>query len=203
MRKHNLVGIHQLGAAFIDNTRQVRHINVLARNAQLDQQPEAGQRRCACARGDQLDFLRVFADHLQRIQNRCTDRDGGAMLVVMEHRNLHALAQLALDIKAVRRLDVFQVDAAKRGLQRGDDVHQLVQVVLFVDLEVKHVNAGKLLEQNRLALHHRLGRQRANVAQPQHRRAVGDDGHQVAARGVLEGVVGVFDDFFARRGDAG
>ena len=116
--------------------------------------------------------------------------------------NLHALAQLALDVEAVRRLDVFQVDAAEGGLQRGDHVDQLVEVVL-VDLEVEDVDAGELLEQHRLAFHHRLGRQRADVAQAQHRRAVGDDGHQVAARGVAVGVALVGDDLFAGRRHAG
>jgi hypothetical protein len=31
--------------------------------------------------------------------------------------NLHAFAQFAFDIKTIRRFDVFQVDAAKCGLQ--------------------------------------------------------------------------------------
>ena len=41
--------------------------------------------------------------------------DGGAMLVVMEHRNVHQLAQPLLDDEAVGRLDVFQIDAAEDG----------------------------------------------------------------------------------------
>ena len=125
------------------------------------------------------------------------------MLVVVKNWNVHALAQLALDVEAIGRLDVFEVDAAKRRLQRGDDVHQLVEVVFFVDLDVKHVDAGELFEQHGLAFHHRFGRQRANVAQPKHGGAIGDDGHQIAAAGVLEGVVGVLDDFFAGRRHAG
>jgi hypothetical protein len=56
------------------------------------------------------------------------DDDGGAVLVVVEDRDLHALAQLALDVEAVRRLDVLEVDAAEGGLQRGDDVDQPVEV---------------------------------------------------------------------------
>ena len=124
------------------------------------------------------------------------------MLVIVEHRDFHALAQLALHIKAVRRLDVFQVDTAKGGLQRGDDVDQFVEIVLFVDLDVKHVDTGKLLEQHALALHHGLGGQRADVTQAQDRRAIGDDRYQIAAAGVLERRVGVFDDFFARGGHA-
>ena len=115
---------------------------------------------------------------------------------------LHALAQLALDVEAVGRLDVFEVDAAEGRFERGDDVDQLVEVLL-VDLDVEHVDAGELLEQHALAFHHRLGRQRADVAQAQHGRAVGDHGHQVAARGVPEGVGRVRDDLFAGRGHAG
>ena len=125
------------------------------------------------------------------------------MLVVVEHRNLHALAQLALHIKTIRRLDVFEVDAAKSRLQRGDDVHQLVQVVLFVNLDVKHINTGKLLEQNRLALHHRLGCQRADIAQAQDGGAIGNHRYQIAPAGVFEDGVGVFGDFLARRSNAG
>ena len=128
---------------------------------------------------------------------RRADDDGGAVLVVVEDRDLHALAQLALDVEALRRLDVFEVDAAERRLERGDDVDQLVRVGL-VDLDVEHVDAGELLEQHALAFHHRLRRQRADIAQAQHRGAVGDHADQVAARGVAGGVGRVVDDFFAR-----
>jgi hypothetical protein len=66
----------------------------------------------------------------QRVEHRGADDDRGAVLVVVEDRDLHALAQLALDDEALRRLDVFQIDAAEGRLQRGDDVDQLVGVVL-------------------------------------------------------------------------
>ncbi len=106
------------------------------------------------------------------------------MLVVVEHGDLHALAQLLLDVEALWRLDVFQVHAAERGLERGDDLDQLVGVALG-EFDVEDVDAGKLLEQAALALHHRLAGQRADVAEAQHRGAVGDDADEVAARGVL------------------
>jgi hypothetical protein len=118
------------------------------------------------------------------------------VLVVVKNRNLHPLAQLALHVEAVGRLDVFKVDSAEGGLQRGDHFHQLDGVFL-VDLDVEHINTGKLFEQYALALHHRLGSQWADIAKAEHCRAVGDDAHQIAARGVLEGVDGVLDDFFA------
>ena len=89
---------------------------------------------------------------------------------------------LRLDVEALGRLDVFQVDAAEGRLQAGDDVDQLVRVGL-VDLDVEHVDAGEFLEQAGLAFHHRLAGQRADVAQAQHGGAVGDDRDEIAARG--------------------
>ena len=200
--KLDLVFVHQLGAAFIDHAGQVGHVDVFARNAELEQQAQAGQRSSARARRDQLDFFRVFAGHFHGVEHGCADGDGGAMLVVVKDRNLHALAQLALDVKTVRRLDVFEVDGTKGGFERGNDLDQLGRV-FFVDFDVKHIDAGELLEQHALAFHHRLGGQRANVAQAQHGGAVGDDGDQIAPAGVFEGGVRVFDDFFAGRGHAG
>jgi hypothetical protein len=129
------------------------------------------------------------------------DDDRGAVLVVVEHRDVHPLAQLALDDEALRRLDVFQVDAAERGLHRGDDVDQLVRVAL-VELDVEHVDAGELLEQHALAFHHRLAGQRADVAQAEHRGAIGDHRHQVAARGVLAGHPRIRGDRLAGEGHA-
>ena len=67
-----------------------------------------------------------------------------------------ALAALALDVKAFGRLDVFEVDAAERRLERDDHVDQLVGIA-FVELDVEAVDARELLEQHRLAFHHRLG----------------------------------------------
>ena len=194
----DLVVVHQFGAAFVNHTRQIGDENVFARHANFYQQAQASQRGCASTRGDQLDGFDVFAGNLEAIENCCAHHDGGAMLVVMKNRNLHAFAQFALDIKTIWCLDVFQVDAAKSGLERGDDVDQFVQVIAFVDFQVKHVDAGELLEQDAFALHHRFCGQWANVAEPQNGGAVGDHCHQITPRGVLVGVVGVFDDFFTR-----
>ncbi len=96
------------------------------------------------------------------------------MLIVVEDRDLHALAQLALDVEALRRLDVLEVDAAEGGLKRGDDLDQLVGVEL-VQFDVEYVDAGELLEEAGLALHHRLAGERADVAEAEHRGAIGHD----------------------------
>ena len=118
------------------------------------------------------------------------------------HGDVEHLAQALLDLEAVRRGDVLEVDAAEG---RGDARHGLDEIlrVVAVHLDVEHIDIGKLLEQHRLAFHHRLGRQRAGVAQAQHRSAIADDRHQIALGGVLEGVVRVGLDGLHRLGHAG
>jgi hypothetical protein len=123
------------------------------------------------------------------------------VLVVVKNRDLEAAAQLALDVEALGRLDVLQVDAAEGRFERSDDLDQLVRVVL-VQFQVEHVDAGELLEEDCLALHHRLGGERADVAEPEDRRAVGDDGHQVSAAGVAKCIGRVRNDLKASRRDA-
>ena len=156
----------------------------------------------ASARDGDLHGANVFAHQLQAVEQRGAGNDGRAVLVVMEHRDVHALGQLALDVEALGRLDVFEVDAAQRRLQRRDDVDELVGVTLG-QFDVEHIDASEFLEQAALALHHRLAGQRADVAQAQHGRAVGDHAHEVSARGVVEGFGWVGLDVQAGVGHAG
>ena len=88
------------------------------------------------------------------------------MLIVVEDGNVHALPAQSFNDETIRSLDVFEVDRAESGLQRADDVGELLRVGL-VKLDVEAVDIGELLEQDGLALHHRLGRQPADIAQPQ------------------------------------
>src|SRR5690606_10517628 len=199
--KTRLVGVHQHGAALVHHALDVGDPDVLHRHAEVDDQVQAGQRRGARTRGHDLDLVERLAHYFQAVDEGSRHTDGGAVLIVVEHRDLHALAQLAFDDETLGRLDVFEVDAAKRGFEAGDDFDQLVGIG-FVDLDIEHVQAGELLEQHGLAFHDRLGGQRADVAQAQHGGAVGDYAHQVAARGVAHRVAGILDDLFARRGHA-
>ena len=190
------------GAAFIDQTLGVADIDVLACHTEADHDVQAGDGRRAGARDRDLHVLDAFAHQFQPVEQGRAGDDGGAVLVVMEQRNVHALAQLLLDVEALGCLDVFEVDAAQRGFQRSDDFDQLVGVALG-QFNVEDVDAGKLLEQTALAFHHRFGCQRADVAQAQHRRAIGDDAHQIAARGVLVDQRGVRLDVQTGVGDTG
>ena len=117
------------------------------------------------------------------------------MLVVVENRNVHPFAADALDHKAIRRFDIFQIDRAKSGLQPANQIGQRHRVGL-IHFDVKTIEASEFLEQDGLAFHHRFRGLRADVAQPQNRGAIGDHGHQIALGGVaarVERIVGNLD----------
>ena len=128
--------------------------------------------------------------------------DGGAVLVVVEDRDIDQLAQALLDDETLGRLDVFQVDAAEGRRDQTHGVDDIVDV-LAVDLQVDGVDIGEALKEDRLAFHHRLGAERTQIAQAQNGGAVRDDRHHVAARCVIEGQVLVAGDLQARRATPG
>ena len=120
----------------------------------------------------------------------------------MEYGNFHALPQRALDVETFRGLDVLKVDPPEGRLQARHDLDQFVRVAL-VDLDVEHVDAGKFLEQTGLSLHYRLAGQRPDIAQTEYGGAVGDDRHQVGARGQRRRLVRIIPDGKAGIGNAG
>ena len=113
-----------------------------------------------------------------------------------------SLLQAVLDLEAARRADVLEVDAAEGGRDGLDGRDDLVRV-LGVEAQREGVDAAELLEQHRLALHHRHRRRGADVAEPEDGAAVGHDRHGVALDRVLERLVGVVGDRVADPGDAG
>ena len=124
------------------------------------------------------------------------------MLVVVEDGDVHLLAELRLDVEAVRGLDVLEVDAAEGGFERLHHPHHLFGVG-DVQLDVEDVNVGEPLEEDALPLHHRLGGEGADVAEAEHGGPVRDHRHQVPARGVVEGPPRILVDFPAGLGDPG
>ena len=138
---------------------------------------------------------------LQGVDQRGEHDDRRAVLVVVEDRDVEAGAQPTLDLEAARRRDVLEVDAGEDRGDQLDRAHDLVDV-LGVEADRERVDAGEPLEQRRLALHHRQRGERAEVAQPEHRGAVGDDGDGVALDRQPAGVLGVLGDRQADPRDA-
>ena len=179
----------------------VEHDDVLAFHAEHDPQLHAGNGRRAGADADDLQRLEPLVLKLGGILERGCRDDRSAVLVVVEHGNVHPLAQGTFDQKAVGRFDILQVDPAESRLERSDDVDELVGIG-FIDLDVEHVDVGKALEQDAFAFHHGLGRTRSDVAQPEHRRSVRYDGDEVAPGGVEVHLRRIFVDGAAWLGHA-
>ena len=87
----------------------------------------------------------------------------------------------------------------KVGAISFDRLDDLVGV-LGVEADREGVDVGELLEQHRLALHHRHRRLGADVAEAEHGAAVGDDGDGVLLDRVLEGLGAVVVDVHGRPG---
>ena len=131
-----------------------------------------------------LHLVQLFSHQPQRVQQRRRHHNGGAVLVVVEYGDVQPFLQHPLDLKAFRAADVLQIYPAEA---RGNQFHcpDHLSRVLGVQADGESVHPAKLFEQDRLALHHRQGRLGPDVAQPQHRRAVGHHGHQIALGGVI------------------
>ena len=137
---------------------------------------------------------------MQGVQQRGGSDDGGAVLVVVENGDVHPLFQAVLDFKTLRRLDIFQIDAAECRFQRGNRFDEFLRVGL-IDLDVEDINTCKLLEKHALAFHDRLARKRADIAETEHGGAVGNHGDEIGAgseivrlqRIGLDGLTGVGD----------
>jgi hypothetical protein len=175
---------------------------VLAAHAERDVEARAGDGRGAGPGDHHPHPFELLAGQVRGVEQRGAGDDGGAVLVVVEDRDLHLLLEPLLDQEAVRRLDVLEVDAAEGRLERAHDRADLVDLP-GGDLEIEDVDVGEALEEHALALHHRLARVRTDVPEAEHGRAVRDHGDQVAARGVGVGQVLVAGDLQARLGDAG
>ena len=104
----------------------------------------------------------------------------------MEDRDVQPLTQLALEVEAPRGRDVLEVDPTEARRHPRDRVDELVDRA-GLEADRDGVHAGEVLEEDRLALHDGHRRERADVPQTEHGRAVGDDGDRVVARGVLPG----------------
>ena len=145
--------------------------------------------------------LRVAAGQPESV-GQCGQRDDrGAVLVVVEDRDVEQRLEPVLDLEAAGRGDVLEVDPAEAGRQPGDGLDDLLGV-RGRQADRDGVDAAELLEQDGLALHHRHRRGRADVTQAEHRGAVGDDRHGVGHPRVVTGHAGVRGDRLADAGNA-
>ena len=193
---------HFFSAAFIDQTRDVAEPYVFTLYAKFQEHVEAGNTCRAAACRDDLNVFEFLACDVQRVGGSSTHNNRGAVLVVVEHRNVHAFAADLFDDEAIRRFDVFEVDRTKGRFERTDNLGQFVRVG-FVQFDVETVDVRELLKENGLAFHNGLGRQGTDIAKAQNCRAVCHHTNKVAARGISACCVRVGLDLEAGFGHAG
>ncbi len=196
-----LLGFVQVRAALVDVAAGVEHGDVFGMHAHALVEVGAGDGGCARAGDDHAHVFGLLAGDFERVHHARGGDDGGAVLVVVEDRDVHFFLEGFLNVEAFRGLDVFKVDAAKGRLHGLDYFDEFVGIA-DVEVDVEHVHVGEDLEEHALAFHDRLACGRADVAETQNGGAVGHHGHEVAARGVFKGFFGVFRDFLAGLGDA-
>ena len=154
-RMRRLPLVHAFLAAAIDDALGVAQDDVGGLEADRLDQVETGDARGARAVADEPRRLDVAAGEMHGVDHAGGGDDRGAVLIVVEDRNVHHLAQALLDVEALRRLDVLEIDAAERRAEIFHRVDEFVRV-FGPDLEVDGVDVGEALEQDRLAFHHRL-----------------------------------------------
>ena len=193
--------VHAFGAAAVDDALGVAEDHVLGREADRLDEIETGDAGGTGAVADELRLLDVAAGQVQRVDEAGAGDDGGAVLVVVKHRNVHQLAQALLDDEAFGRANILEIDAAEGRPEIADRVDDLLRI-FGGDLDVDRIDVGETLEQDRLAFHDRLGGERPEIAEAEDRGAVGDDGDEIALDRVIIGLGGVGRDRLDRHGDA-
>ena len=123
------------------------------------------------------------------------------MLIVMEYRNVANLLELSLDLKAARRGDILQINAAERTRNKLDGAYDLVHI-LGGHAQRERIHIRKRLEQRAFALHHRHAGDRADIAQAEYRCAVRNNRNQVMPAGISIAQRRVILNFKARLGHA-
>ena len=113
-----------------------------------------------------LDSFHVAASQMQRVNQPCCGDDGGTVLVIMKNWNVHQFPKLLFDDETFGGFDVFKIDAAKAGPKQSDSIDKFIRVA-GIEFQINAVNIGKFLEQDSLALHHRLGRGGTDITKPQ------------------------------------
>ena len=85
------------------------------------------------------------------------------MLIVVHDRDIHFFTKLCLNLEALRRLNIFQVDGSEGWLKRFYDLDKFIRI-FFGNFDIKAIDAGIFLKKHGLAFHHRFRSVRTYVA---------------------------------------
>ena len=108
--------LHVFFTADVDNAFGVADGNVFTLDTDFAPKIQTSDGGSTGTRHHHADFGDILLDDLEAVDQCRSGNNRGAMLIVVEDRDLHPLLEFALDVKTLRRFDVFQIDAAERGL---------------------------------------------------------------------------------------
>ena len=162
--------------SFIDGAFPVTHDDILKTGGQEQLYDGNGGR--ARAAGDDPDFLFLLADHLQGVHHTGQCNNGGAVLVIMENRDIAYFLKPALDLKASGSGNILQVNTAKGSGNQGNGTHDLVYI-LALNAQREGIYITKGLEEDTFAFHNGHAGLRTDVSQSQDRCSVRNDRAQI------------------------
>ncbi len=141
-----------------------------------------------------LGILELLSYQLEAVHQGRYYNDGSAMLIIMEYRNVHGFLQAVLNVKALRSLDILQIDAAKAWLQH---LYSVANIVYAAGVEAQRhcIYTGKVLEEHSLALHNRQASTSTDIAQTKYSSTVGNNGYHVGLGCIVINLIVVFLDF--------
>ena len=110
------------------------------------------------------------------------------MLVVMHDGDVEALLQTFFNVKALRRLDVFQVNTAKGRCYSFYGLAEFLRI-LFCYFDIKDVDTSIYFKQQAFTFHDRLSTHGTYISKSQYSRSVGNDSNQISFVGVSISIV--------------
>jgi hypothetical protein len=194
------VRVHAVRTAVVDGALGIAEDGVL--DAGFEEKLRDRDARSAGAVDDDGDVGELLADDFKSVDKAGKGDDRGAVLVVMEYRNIGDLLEVLFDYEALRGLDVLKVDAAPGGLHHFDHFDYLHRI-LGVKADRESIHAAEFLEQNAFAFHDRQAGACADIAEAQNSGSVSNNGDPVALGSIIVYSVEILVDFEARSGDAG
>src|SRR6516165_11732768 len=111
----------------------------------------------------------------------------------MKYRDIEQLTQPLFDDEAFGSFDVFEIDAAKRRMEKPHAINEFIDIA-GVDFEIDGVDIGKALEERAFPFHYRLCREGAEIPEPQNRGAVRDHCDEIALGRIIEDCTGLAFD---------
>ena len=139
---------------------------------------------CANTCNNNGQIFHLLASDLERVPQCSKGHHCGAVLVVMENRNIEACTQALFNLEALWRCDVFEVDSTEGWSDALDEVNDFINGA-SVNTNRETVNATELFKEERLSFHHGHGTFWANVTETKDGCSVTNDCHRVLTNGVL------------------